>query len=111
MRYRPRALAVLGLGAYRTAFGRPRAAVGRQPDPQVQIAGLSTTRAMFAFAGDAHLGSVADARMMLEPTSPADGGLQVYTNKAWDSIWKASSILRPKKETNKQFSAQRKQKK
>ncbi|GAB2696055.1 G/U mismatch-specific DNA glycosylase [Nocardia thraciensis] len=31
-RYRPRALAVLGIGAYRTAFGRPRVTVGRQPD-------------------------------------------------------------------------------
>ncbi|MFC9325259.1 G/U mismatch-specific DNA glycosylase [Kitasatospora sp. NPDC057015] len=31
-RLRPRALAVLGIGAYRTAFGRPRATVGRQPD-------------------------------------------------------------------------------
>ncbi len=31
-RYRPRVLAVLGLGAYRTAFGRPRARVGRRPD-------------------------------------------------------------------------------
>lgn len=31
-RYRPRILAVLGLGAYRTAFGRPRTTVGRQPD-------------------------------------------------------------------------------
>lgn len=31
-RYRPRVLAVLGLGAYRTAFGRPRTTVGRQPD-------------------------------------------------------------------------------
>jgi TDG/mug DNA glycosylase family protein len=30
---RPRALAVLGIGAYRTAFGRPRAAVGRQAEP------------------------------------------------------------------------------
>ncbi|MBF6059602.1 G/U mismatch-specific DNA glycosylase [Nocardia terpenica] len=29
-RYRPRVLAVLGIGAYRTAFGRPRAAVGPQ---------------------------------------------------------------------------------
>ena len=29
-RYRPRALAVLGLGAYRTAFGRPGARVGAQ---------------------------------------------------------------------------------
>lgn len=29
---RPRALAVLGLGAYRLAFGRPKAAIGRQPD-------------------------------------------------------------------------------
>ncbi|WP_327151860.1 G/U mismatch-specific DNA glycosylase [Nocardia sp. NBC_01329] len=31
-RHRPRILAVLGLGAYRTAFGRPRTTVGRQPD-------------------------------------------------------------------------------
>lgn len=31
-RYRPRVLAVLGLGAYRTAFARPRTVVGRQPD-------------------------------------------------------------------------------
>ena len=31
-RLRPRALAVLGIGAYRTAFGRPRATVGPQPD-------------------------------------------------------------------------------
>ncbi|MEY9962131.1 TDG/mug DNA glycosylase family protein [Streptacidiphilus sp. MAP12-16] len=30
-RLRPRALAVLGIGAYRTAFRTPRAAVGRQP--------------------------------------------------------------------------------
>ncbi|MFD7642153.1 G/U mismatch-specific DNA glycosylase [Kitasatospora sp. NPDC059795] len=31
-RLRPRALAVLGIGAYRAAFGRPKAAVGRQPE-------------------------------------------------------------------------------
>jgi TDG/mug DNA glycosylase family protein len=31
-RYRPRALAVLGLGAYRVAFARPKATVGRQPE-------------------------------------------------------------------------------
>ena len=30
-RYRPRAVAVLGLGAYRVAFAQPRAVVGRQP--------------------------------------------------------------------------------
>lgn len=29
---RPNALAVLGIGAYRTGFGRPRAKVGRQPE-------------------------------------------------------------------------------
>ncbi|MGF1431566.1 G/U mismatch-specific DNA glycosylase [Kitasatospora sp. LaBMicrA B282] len=29
---RPRVLAVLGIGAYRTAFGKPRAVVGRQPE-------------------------------------------------------------------------------
>ncbi|HEU4837715.1 MAG TPA: G/U mismatch-specific DNA glycosylase [Pyrinomonadaceae bacterium] len=32
LRYRPRILAVLGLGAYRTAFNQPKAAVGRQED-------------------------------------------------------------------------------
>ena len=32
LRYRPRVLAVLGLGAYRTAFNKPRAVVGRQED-------------------------------------------------------------------------------
>jgi TDG/mug DNA glycosylase family protein len=31
-RYRPRVLAVLGLGAYRLAFGRPKATIGEQPD-------------------------------------------------------------------------------
>ncbi|AYF78828.1 G/U mismatch-specific DNA glycosylase [Nocardia yunnanensis] len=30
--YRPRVLAVLGIGAYRTAFGRPRTVVGPQPE-------------------------------------------------------------------------------
>jgi TDG/mug DNA glycosylase family protein len=32
-RYRPRVVAVLGVTAYRGAFGRPKAAVGRQPEP------------------------------------------------------------------------------
>jgi double-stranded uracil-DNA glycosylase len=31
-RYRPRFLAVLGVGAYRAAFGRPKAGVGRQEE-------------------------------------------------------------------------------
>ena len=31
-RHRPRLLAVLGIGAYRTAFARPAAAVGLQPE-------------------------------------------------------------------------------
>jgi TDG/mug DNA glycosylase family protein len=31
-RYRPRMLAILGVGAYRTAFGRPKASIGRQPE-------------------------------------------------------------------------------
>jgi TDG/mug DNA glycosylase family protein len=30
-RYRPRAIAVLGVGAYRLAFGEPKAVLGRQP--------------------------------------------------------------------------------
>ena len=32
LRYRPRVLAVLGVGAYRTAFNRPKANVGRQEE-------------------------------------------------------------------------------
>ncbi|MEV6978684.1 G/U mismatch-specific DNA glycosylase [Kitasatospora sp. NPDC093806] len=32
LRLRPRALAVLGIGAYRTAFGRRTATIGRQPE-------------------------------------------------------------------------------
>jgi len=32
LRYRPRVLAVLGLGAYRTAFNKPKAVGGRQED-------------------------------------------------------------------------------
>lgn len=32
LRYRPKVLAVLGLGAYRTAFNQPKAIVGRQDD-------------------------------------------------------------------------------
>ncbi|HET6533101.1 MAG TPA: G/U mismatch-specific DNA glycosylase [Actinoplanes sp.] len=32
-RWRPRFLAVLGVTAYRTAFGRPKASFGPQPDP------------------------------------------------------------------------------
>jgi TDG/mug DNA glycosylase family protein len=31
--WRPRCVAVLGLGAYRTAFQRPKAVMGRQPEP------------------------------------------------------------------------------
>jgi len=31
--YRPRAVAVLGVTAYRAAFARPKAVVGRQPEP------------------------------------------------------------------------------
>jgi double-stranded uracil-DNA glycosylase len=32
LRYRPRVLAVLGVGAYRTAFNRPKATIGRQEE-------------------------------------------------------------------------------
>jgi TDG/mug DNA glycosylase family protein len=31
-RYRPAAVAILGISAYRTAFDRPRAEIGRQPE-------------------------------------------------------------------------------
>jgi TDG/mug DNA glycosylase family protein len=36
--WRPRCVAVLGLGAYRTAFGRPKATIGEQPE---RLAGAS----------------------------------------------------------------------
>ncbi|MCC6163333.1 MAG: G/U mismatch-specific DNA glycosylase [Acidobacteria bacterium] len=32
-RYKPRAVAIVGIGAYRVAFNRPRAVIGPQPDP------------------------------------------------------------------------------
>jgi TDG/mug DNA glycosylase family protein len=32
LRYRPKVLAVLGVGAYRTAFNKPKANIGRQED-------------------------------------------------------------------------------
>src|SRR5688500_16340832 len=32
LRYRPRVLAVLGVGTYRTAFDKPKATIGRQPE-------------------------------------------------------------------------------
>lgn len=32
LRYRPRILAILGVGAYRTAFNQPKASIGRQQD-------------------------------------------------------------------------------
>ena len=32
LRYRPRVLAILGLGAYRTAFKKPKAGIGRQTE-------------------------------------------------------------------------------
>jgi TDG/mug DNA glycosylase family protein len=31
-RFRPRIVAIVGIGAYRVAFGRPQATVGRQPE-------------------------------------------------------------------------------
>ena len=32
LRYRPKVLAILGMGAYRTAFNQPKATIGRQQD-------------------------------------------------------------------------------
>ena len=32
LRYRPKVLAILGMGAYRTAFNQPKATIGRQED-------------------------------------------------------------------------------
>jgi TDG/mug DNA glycosylase family protein len=36
--YQPRYVAILGVGAYRTGFGRPRAAIGPQAEPLEQAA-------------------------------------------------------------------------
>jgi TDG/mug DNA glycosylase family protein len=61
-RYRPRAVAFVGIGAYRTAFGMPRAAVGRQdetiggalvwvlPNPSGRTAGYQLPQLIEAFA-------------------------------------------------------------
>lgn len=38
-RYAPRWVAIVGIGAYRVAFGRPHATIGRQPEPLAE-AGL-----------------------------------------------------------------------
>ena len=38
-RYKPRTVAFLGLGAYRTGFDKPKAAVGKQPE---RVAGATT---------------------------------------------------------------------
>ena len=38
-RYQPQWVAVVGIGAYRMAFGRPKAAVGEQPE-RIGVAGL-----------------------------------------------------------------------
>jgi len=35
-RYRPRVVAILGIGAYRAGFGRPDAVIGRQEEPTAQ---------------------------------------------------------------------------
>jgi double-stranded uracil-DNA glycosylase len=37
-RYQPKAVAVLGIGAYRTAFARPKATLGEQPEPLARTA-------------------------------------------------------------------------
>lgn len=60
LRLRPRVLAVLGIGAYRTAFGRRQAAIGRQPegigDTEVWVlpnpSGLNAHYTLDALAGE-----------------------------------------------------------
>lgn len=60
LRLRPRVLAVLGIGAYRTAFGHRRAAIGRQPegigDTEVWVlpnpSGLNAHYTLDALAGE-----------------------------------------------------------
>jgi TDG/mug DNA glycosylase family protein len=67
-RYRPRVLAVLGITAWRVAFDRPRAAIGRQPD---RVGGAETWVVPNPSGLNAHyqLPDLARAYAALRPTS------------------------------------------
>jgi double-stranded uracil-DNA glycosylase len=70
-RYRPRCLAVLGVTAYRGAFGQPKAALGRQPEPMGEtvvwvLPNPSGLNAHYDLAGLAELFGVMDRAMRAE---------------------------------------------
>ncbi|MGY1595139.1 G/U mismatch-specific DNA glycosylase [Geodermatophilus sp. SYSU D00708] len=69
-RYRPRVLAVLGVGAYRTGFGRPRAVLGRQDE---RIGGAQTWVVPNPSGLNAHYQLPDLARLYGQLRSAADG--------------------------------------
>ena len=70
-RYAPRVLAVLGVGAYRTAFSAPKAALGRQP----AAIGETTVWVLPNPSGlNAHYQLPDLARMLAELRSVGEGG-------------------------------------
>ena len=68
-RWRPRAVAVVGLQAYRTAFGRPRAGIGRQEDlAGAQVWALPNPSGLQARYGlDEMVAAYAELRRATEP--------------------------------------------
>ncbi|MDH6124341.1 G/U mismatch-specific DNA glycosylase [Kitasatospora sp. GP82] len=71
-RLRPYALAVLGIGAYRTGFGRPRARIGCQPD---RIGGTEVWVLPNPSGLNAHYtldGLAAEFRILRESLPPVD---------------------------------------
>ncbi|SDE97733.1 G/U mismatch-specific uracil-DNA glycosylase [Blastococcus aurantiacus] len=70
-RYRPGVLAVLGIGAYRLAFERPRAGLGRQPE---QIGGARTWVVPNPSGLNAHFQLPDLARLYGELRGAAGGG-------------------------------------
>ena len=83
--YRPRILAVAGVTAYRTAFGRPRATIGRQPP-------LSATSSV---------GPQPPPPAVPRPSSPAglqlpSAGLQVWVlpnPSGLNALWTTSKLI------------------
>ena len=71
-RYRPVCLAVLGITAYRSAYGRPKAVLGRQPEPigAAQVYVLPNPSGLNAHFTPADLARVfREFREMVEPAS------------------------------------------
>ena len=68
-RYRPRAVAFLGVTAYRLAFGRPRAALGRQAEA---LAGAAVWVLPNPSGLNAHYQLADLARLYADVSPPAD---------------------------------------